>query len=338
MIVFNEVWYLVQIEYTSACERLIYSRSGNPVRTGVYTAVRFQMRRLSVDLATSRVGAAVLLLGALPPAPRPLAPSRSALLLHAGLSICGAFYRALRTHSAALVQVQQDHRHHEQRAALLALHLRLHIRSVRGGQRARRDDIHIRHDRLEVSYKTRQVKRRGVTRCPGEKENPPSLKNNNNTMFLFLLRSSCATSCESAPGNVMFPTRVRQYLCSLEVFPCTSKTNKQRVCPISSRVSDKSQKSCRCLAGPLHNCVKTCVSARAAAAAVFFAVLFLKRNNFAESQGVIATPRSDWSLPERCLTRYQESPSKRRKCGSRCPIASSLGVASGLGLACTRKP
>lgn len=56
-------------------------------------------------------------------------------------------------------------------------------------------------------------------------------------------------------------------------------------------------------------------------------VFFLKRNSFAESQGVIATPRSDWSLPPRWLVRYQESPERTEETG----LALANRVVSGRG-------
>lgn len=268
----------------------------------------------------------LLLGGALPAAPPPLAPCRSALLPHAGLTARGALYGALRTDFAAPVQVQQDHRHHKQRAALLALHLHIHIRSVGGGQRARRGNIQVRHDPSGAFLQDQPEMLQG--------------KQNKNTMLLVFFRApvlcnSFTRSYESPPGNVVSTPRVSVILCVI------SLRHKGRFCAAVVQFPAVGQipKSCRRLASSPHNCVKTCERARRRRRRRSdFAVLFLKRNKFAESQGVIGTPRSDWSLPERCLTRYQEFPSKRRKCGSCCPIASSLGGASGLGPARSRKP
>lgn len=171
----------------------------------------------------------------------------------------------------------------------------------------------------------------------GERNNP-----NQNTMLPFFLEALVQLVYQktrvSSRKRGAHPTRVRDDLSNLSMYiRLTVYAKKEGFCAISGRVSDKSQSRAVALLVFLITASKL-GSARAARRRSVFSVLFLKRNKFAESQGVIATPRSDWPLPERCLARYQESPSKRRKFGSCCPIASSPGGASGLGPARSRKP
>lgn len=147
--------------------------------TGVDPQMGFEVRRLSVHLPTTGKRAAVALLGGLLsrrpprhlPAPglfgderasvvpgvQPAAPPLH-LLLHGGLAAPQASAASGGDGTgAAFVQVQQNHRHHEQSPVLLVLFQNV-LRPARGSAGdAVRGDIHLRHEgwrkRIEASAK-----------------------------------------------------------------------------------------------------------------------------------------------------------------------------------------